>query len=624
VENEEKLTQLRKMLRKEKMYVEQSFTFDNTLEARLVQLNMELAKALAEYGEEHRRVKFLKENIRQLTDLAKKHQEGKVKISSIKSLNENRLKLLQEYNDTEIERYALKSKRAAYEKVLTEINASIVEIPEKYLRFRRLLRDKENIEKIFELLQTKYQEQRIRYEMQTADVVQWEKAYPPRRPIPQGSRFGLLVMMLLGLVVGIGIAYLVEYADQSVKSPQEIEEELNLPLLGIIPLTEEENKVLTMGSRSRILEPYRSLRTNIRYTNLGSDKRVILVTSAIQGDGKTTKVCNLAISFAIDGKRVMVIDADLRRSAVHKLFNVERDTGLSEYLTGQAGYNEIKKSVFNDMITVVSAGKRPPNPAEILGSARFKDLIKNGLQDHDIVLIDSPAVVPVSDALLIAPYVDSTIIIGRSFKTPLKAIDFTKNSLLRIEANIIGVIFNGVEQKKRYYPYYYSYYSYYKSRYYHYYDEDEETEKLPKNLREFLVIAAKEMWNETKKNLRFIKQKFFKWDSSLKGRGRRFLLLVCLGLFLIVLAAVLRLFIFTGHKEREKMPEDFRYSPSVELPDREAQEAIKELESGPDAEPAPPQDLTEKIKPPAGISVIEKKEPLPVKDTAGVTDGKNK
>lgn len=563
VENDEKINQLTKLLKREKMYVEQSFTFDNTVEGQLIQLNVELARALAEYGERHRQVWQLKENIKKLTELAKLNSEGKNKISSTKSLNENRQKLLQEFNDRVVEANALRAKRNAYESVLKELNASLKAIPEKYLTLRRLQRDKETIEKIYELLQSKYQEQRIRYEMQSSDVVQWEEASVPKSPVPQGSKFGFLVVILVGLIAGVGVALAVEFLDQTVKSPQEIEDELNLPLLGIIPLISDEDKVLTLDTKSKILEPYRSLRTNIRYTNLGAAKRSILITSAIQGDGKTTKACNLAISFALDGKKVMIVDADLRRSNVHKLFNVEKEPGLSEYLTRQAGYRDIIKPAFNGQISVVPAGKRPPNPAEILGNPHLLDLIQAGLQDHDIVLIDSPALVPVSDALLVAPYVDSTIVVGRALKTPLKAIHFTKNSLDRVNANIIGVIFNGVEQKKGYYPYYYNYYSYYhyyKSRYYQYYDEDDEMAKLPKNFKEFILFAGKELLSEGLKAFKSMRPFA---DKARHGAGRNKKALIALVVLLfLALAGMTSYRILVNKKSPEKGgPERYVYIP---------------------------------------------------------------
>ncbi|OGJ90890.1 MAG: hypothetical protein A2268_09615 [Candidatus Raymondbacteria bacterium RifOxyA12_full_50_37] len=507
VENDVKLNQLERLLKKEKVYVEESFTFDNTLEAKLIQLNVELAKARADVGEQHTRVKLLKENIRQIQEMLKKNAESNQKISSTKSLNQTRLNMLQEYNTRKVENYSLIAKKQAYERVIEELDKSISQIPDMQLKYMRLKRDKENIEKIYGLLQEKYQEQRIRYEMQSSDIVQWEEATIPKGPLPHGQRFGFLILVFVGLVVGSALAFLIEQLDQSIKTPQEMEDELQLPLLGIIPLLDEETKTITIDSKSGILEPYRSLRTNIRYTDVGTGKRSILITSAIQGDGKTTKVCNLAISFAMENKKVMIIDADLRRSNVHKIFNIEREKGLSEYLTGQASLAEIGKKLYDDRIIVVPAGKRPPNPAELLGNGRIKDLIDEAFTFVDVVIIDSPAIVPVSDALLLTPHVDSTILVGRALKTPMKAMHYTKDSLERSGANIIGIIFNGMAQRKGYYPYYYSYYSYYhyyKSKYY--YEEDNQQEKLPKNFQEFLVFAVKETFIELKsKTHRFLR-----------------------------------------------------------------------------------------------------------------------
>jgi capsular exopolysaccharide synthesis family protein len=564
VENDEKLSRIRQLLRDLKVYVEESYTFDNTLEAGLIQHNVDLANALAEYGEKHYKVKQLRERIRQLTELAKQNQEGNVQITSTKSLNQNRQTLLQDHNNLTVMNNAAKAKKIALENVLKEATARITQIPSIQLEYHRLKRDKLNIEQVYQLLQTKYQEQRIRYEMQSADVVQWEVANIPRAPLPQGSRFGLLVFVIVGVIVGSGLAFVLEFLDQSIKNPQEVEDDLGIPILGIIPLMDEDSKVIDIESKSSILEPYRSLRTNIRYTNVGSKKRTILVTSAIQGDGKTTKVCNLAISFALDGKTVMVIDGDLRRASVHKVLGVPKEPGLSDYLTGQATLEQIEKKIFDGMISVVPAGKRPPNPAELLGSHMLDDVIKWGLEHYDIVLVDSPAIVPVSDALLLVPHVDSTIIIGRSMKTPKKAMQYAKNSLTRAGANIIGTVFNGVEQRGGYYPYYYSYYSYYsyyKSKYY-YYDDDSEMKNLPRNFKEYAIFTLKQFINEQLGYFQDKKKKIGEFLSSgkvpirKKISGVMMVVAVAAALFMLLYGPLLKHRIPKGD-----LPENFKFLP---------------------------------------------------------------
>ncbi|MBL8029112.1 MAG: polysaccharide biosynthesis tyrosine autokinase [Fibrobacteres bacterium] len=567
VENDEKLSRIRQLLKDLKIYVEESYTFDNSLESGLIQHNIDLANTLAEYGEQHYKVKQIKEKIRQITELARKNQEGNVQITSTKSLNQNRQSLLSEHNNLTVLNNAAKAKKQALETVLKEASARFTQIPAIQLEYHRLKRDKLNIEQVYQLLQTKYQEQRIRYEMQSADVVQWEVATIPKSAVPQGSKFGILVFVLVGLIVGAGLAFAIEFLDQSVKNPQEVEDELGIPILGIIPLMDADSKVIDIESKSSILEPYRSLRTNIRYTNMDAKKRVILVTSAIQGDGKTTKVCNLAISFALDGKSVMVIDGDLRRANVHKVLGVEKEPGLSDYLSKQATLEQIERKIFDGMIAVVPAGKRPPNPAELLGNHALADVIKWGLEHYDLVLVDSPAIVPVSDALLLVPHVDSTIIIGRSMKTPKKAMQYAKNSLTRAGANIIGAVFNGVEQRGGYYPYYYSYYSYYsyyKSKYY-YYDDDSEMEKLPKNMKEFLVYSVRQFAVEQRE---FFKGRYKAVTGFLFGKEHTFQQkLSRIGIALAVVAAlglILYKPLFKHRTPRGDLPENYRFIPLAE------------------------------------------------------------
>jgi capsular exopolysaccharide synthesis family protein len=196
-----------------------------------------------------------------------------------------------------------------------------------------------------------------------------------------------------------------------------------------------------------------------------------MLCSAIKGEGKTTLAANLAITFALDGKKVIIVDADLRRSQLHNLFSIPKEIGLADYLLEAKTIDEIIKPTVYENLQIITSGERPHNPAELIGTMRFDTLIQELRKRADIVLFDSPALLPVSDGLSMAPKMDGCIMAFRTMWTPLKAAKQAKEQISRVGARILGGISNGVSQGRGYYPYYYGYYGYYSYTKYSYDDE---------------------------------------------------------------------------------------------------------------------------------------------------------
>lgn len=224
------------------------------------------------------------------------------------------------------------------------------------------------------------------------------------------------------------------------------------------------NIVSIDNPKSPIAEAYRTLRTNIQFSSFDKVLKSIVITSSGPGEGKTTTACNLAVTMAQSGSKVLLIDSDLRKSQVHKYFDLNNNQGLTTVLAKQISIEEaIKKSnVFG--MDILTAGPKPPNPAELVGSKAMREFIQEMCQQYDRVIIDAPPVGVVTDAALLSTAVDGTILVVASGHVAIEAAQRSKSLLENVNANIIGVLLNKIPMDGR------GYYGYY---YYHYYDEED-------------------------------------------------------------------------------------------------------------------------------------------------------
>lgn len=466
-ETKKRIDKVQEELKKQKV--------DIRLENELTQLELELATSRSQYGEEHYKTISTKKKISSLKTLI---NEQKLKQGQVYTDDPIRLSLMQSMTQLRTDFVAAENKRLGLLDAIDRITMTMQKLPAKELDQMRLMRDKQSVENVYKLLKQKYEEAKIHRDSQGTSLVQLEKAQVPMRPVKSRKMFPIMVGLFLGLGAGIGIAFLLEYMDQTIKTPQDAERVLQLPMLGTIPQTDSEKNILLEGvEKADLLEPYRQLRTNLQYSIPGTGPRIFMLTSAMQAEGKSSKSSRLAISFALNGKRTLLIDADLRRSSQHKIFQVERDRGLAEYLTGQLPFEKVcKKTVFPDL-GLVTSGAKPPNPSEIIGSNAMNVFLEEAKKVYDVIIIDTPAALPVTDATVLAPKVDGIIFVVRVLQTPTKAVAQIKNNFTRIGCKMVGVVLNCIPHGKGYYYYRYYHYPYYG---YHYsYSSYDETSVAP-------------------------------------------------------------------------------------------------------------------------------------------------
>lgn len=287
----------------------------------------------------------------------------------------------------------------------------------------------------------------------------------PTSPISPNIGRDLMQAALIGLILGIGLAFLLEQLDDSVRTSGDLERATKpLPILGLIPhddsWKDKSDPRITVQAAplSATAEAYRSLRTSLQYLALHHPIGVVQVTSSNANEGKTSTIANLAYAFAEAGMSVAVIGCDLRRPRLHNFFQVDGSIGLTSVLLGAATLEEsIQKSPVHPNIAVLASGPRPPNPSELLSLDRTSDVIQSVLDTHGIVLVDSPPVLPVTDALVLSRCVDATLFVAMEKDTSKRAVKRSIDRLRQVDSPVIGTVLNGVDAEGVYgslYEYY--------------------------------------------------------------------------------------------------------------------------------------------------------------------------
>ena len=342
-----------------------------------------------------------------------------------------------------------------------------MDLNRKNISYSILQREAEGERNVYNALLQQEKEMRVVSNSRANNVQLMDAAEVPGGPYTPNHSRDWLMALVLGIALGVAFAYTVEYLDDTVKLPDDVTRRLKLPLLGLVPaVSGGKVPVLTNPVPHDFGESFRSLRTSLVFTNGGDGKRMIAVTSTQPLEGKTTTACNLAVALALGGSRVMLIDADMRRPGLHRTMGLRNEIGLSHVLTGQARVREAVQRTSEPNLYVMTAGRTPPNPSELLSSSRMQNLIAN-LQagPFDWVIIDTPPVLAVTDAVIIAPYVSGLVFVVGSEMTRRSHAERAIQTIQSGKPNIIGAVLNRVDLNRN--KYYYSrYYGYHYKSYY--------------------------------------------------------------------------------------------------------------------------------------------------------------
>jgi len=374
--------------------------------------------------------------------------------------------------------------REALEKQKQEANR----LNENAIDYTLLKRDVDSNRQLYEGLLEKLKQAGVTAGLRSNNFRIVDAARPPNGPVEPNIPRNLLFALVLGITSGVGLAFLLEGMDNTVRTTEQAQMISALPSLGMIPLGSKSrnngngtNRLALTSSRevvelvtqvrpqSQMAESYRALRTSLLLSSLGAPPKVIMVTSARPQEGKTTTAINSAIVLAQKGVRVLLVDADLRRPSVHKTLGMGPRSGLSNVLTGNATLEQaIAPSPILPNLFVLAAGSPPPNPAELLASSNMKDVLNELRQQFDHVVIDTPPTLSVTDAVVLSPRVDAIILVIRSGQTTKQALRRARDILMQVNAHVTGVLLNAVDLTSPDYYYYYEY----QGKYSQYYQED--------------------------------------------------------------------------------------------------------------------------------------------------------
>ncbi|MGH9649651.1 MAG: GumC family protein, partial [Terriglobales bacterium] len=363
---------------------------------------------------------------------------------------------------------------------------------ERAIQYNLLKRDLDSNRQLYEGLLQKLKEASVSAGLKSSNIRVVDAARVPAAPVAPNIPRNLALALLVGLTTGVGLAFLMETLDNTVRTPEQVQLIAALPPLGIIPLSARldgkgkngrprlalsasasaagDNEHLEFVAHSRpkseIAESYRALRTSILLSSLGAPPKVILVTSALPEEGKTTTAINCAIVLAQKGTRVLLVDADLRRSGVHQALGIRPRGGLSTVLTGgDTLANVVVPWSPLPNLSVLPAGPPPPSPSELLGSAVMKDLLAQWREQYDHVVIDTPPALSVTDPVLLSVEADAVVLVIRSGQTTKESLRRARDLLVQVNAKVMGVVVNAVDLRSPDLNYYY-YGSKYGGRYY--------------------------------------------------------------------------------------------------------------------------------------------------------------
>ena len=453
----------------------------------------ELVRNSTIYGANHEAVIKTDKNLKNLKNqLESKTNELIAAGLSILDPLEYRQNLISDLLQLETNINLLESKLFEYQSLINKYKNDIKILPEKQSYLGKLSREKTVLANTYSYMRQKMEEARVSMASEPGKIRIINQAQEPGKPISPDIPRNLLMAIIISIFIGLGCSIAIEYFDNTIRSVEYIERK-NIPILAIIPSIENrfsykaaqklrklnkkkyssmnngsgvgniERRLITHEEpNSPISEAYRGLRTSLMYTKKGS-QGTIMVSSPGPGEGKTTTIINLAITYANLGKKTILIDGDLRKPVIHKIFDGNNKQGLTHYLSGiQEDLASIIHSAEIDNLDIIYNGAIPPNPSELLGSELMKNFVVELKEKYDIVLFDAPPIMAVTDSVVLSSLMDQFILVVRFGHTDKDSIEHTLTALSNVETSITGIVFNDLNQNNSYYSKnYYSYHEYY-------------------------------------------------------------------------------------------------------------------------------------------------------------------
>jgi len=411
---------------------------------RLYKANQNIQELSKKYGRKHPVMIRAKDELRILKE------ERKFEIDRIVSTIANSYDLA-------------RSKEKNMDDLLQETKSEMLNLNEKFMQYSIMKRDVDSNRILYDTLQTSIKKQGVTEQSQSVNIWVIKKAGLPVSPSKPNKKRNLLLGLLLGLFSGIGLAFLIEYLDNTLKNARQIEERFGLTVLGSIEELRGKEKNIDTYVIDNLLSPlaesYRLIRSALLLSTADHPPKIVLITSMSKAEGKTATGINLARLIAQDKKSVVIIDCDLRRPRMHSLLGMANEVGLSSYLAGHTDKCTVLQ-IPEEGMSLVPSGPIPPDPSELLGSAKMSALIDELAVKFDFVLLDSPPIGAVTDSLTLSQYVDGTILVVKAGSTTNEMLESGVKKMHDINGRILGVVINRVKMLEQN-SYQYGYSSYY-------------------------------------------------------------------------------------------------------------------------------------------------------------------
>jgi exopolysaccharide transport family protein len=388
------------------------------------------------------------------------------------------------------------SRERMLQSALTEQTGVADQLNENAIEYKVLKQEADSNRQLYDGLLQQLKEAGLAAGLDSSNVRVVDRARVPLHPVTPNIPRNLEFALLIGLIGGVAIALGLEALDTTVRTPEQAESISGLPTIGVIPLQSAVDGAVTSITRAHLLkktprnntdprplisylepksniaEAYRTLRTSILLSSVAHPPRSILVTSSVPQDGKTMTCLNVAIVLAQQGKRILLVDADMRHPCVHTAFELKGQVGLSNVLTGGAKISDAIHTTVQPNLFIMPAGLVPPHPSELLSSSLMHDLLMKWREEYDHVIVDSPPVISVTDAVILSVQTDAVLLIIRSGQTTAAHVRRTRNLLQSVKANVLGVVVNAADLASPDYYYYY-----YRSKYPYYSDGKDNAHK---------------------------------------------------------------------------------------------------------------------------------------------------
>jgi capsular exopolysaccharide synthesis family protein len=425
------------------------------LKGELTDLEIEKGRALKVYKEKHPEVIKIDAKIEQV------QQKIEAAIQTMLRAVETEYKVARAREETLL-------------KNVTQLSREGQELSEKEIQYLSLQRENETNQQLYDSVLKRLKETGVTGGLETNNVRIMEKAGPPAAPIRPRRGFTLVVAVGLGLVLGLGSAAGLEYFDRSLKTPDDVERRLGLSAIAIIPkftgkVSRRRGKkrrapmlVAESDPKTPASEAYRTLRTNLAFAGIDSRPRTLVVTSATIGEGKTTTAANFGVVCAQAGVRVCLVDSDLRRPTLHRVFGLSNERGLTTALVDGVSFAQTAQPTRIENLSVLTSGPVPPNPSEMVGSKRMGDLLAGAAADFDLVVCDTPPLISVGDGVALAAQAEGVIVVVEAGNVPHDVVRRAVEQIDAVRGRIVGVLLNRVDLRRDGYGYgYYHYYSAY-------------------------------------------------------------------------------------------------------------------------------------------------------------------